>query len=173
MIPVKETKGGFSITFVHLGRNFYQQTLWAPTLVSQRKWIDSIMKQQEIMRVRSLVFETITLGDGLFQGLRANCAAPFSELIYFFSFQSCPRLIKCLHRQWQTYYLWNRRWRLFVRSVGKKGARESTCTQRRCSDRRLRGVPTSHCAFWLVLSPAHLLTHLNVSFRTSSDHLPP
>ena len=82
-------------------------------------------------------------------------------------------LIKCLHRQWQTYYLWNRRWRLFVRSVGKKGARESTCTQRRCSDRRLRGIPTSHCTFWLVPSPAHLLTHLNVSFRTSSDHLPP
>lgn len=84
VIPVKEAKGGFSITFVHLGRNFYQQTLWASTYVSQRKWVEHITKQQETMRERSQVFETVTLSEGFFIGaVRVNCAAPFSESCAF------------------------------------------------------------------------------------------
>ncbi|OBZ74240.1 Rho1 guanine nucleotide exchange factor 1 [Grifola frondosa] len=84
VIPIKDkdkdTKGGFSITFVHLGRNFYQITLWASTYVSQRKWMEHIQKQQELMRQRSNVFETVTLSEGFFVGVnRVNCAAPFSQ----------------------------------------------------------------------------------------------
>ena len=80
VVPVKDTKGGFSITFVHLGRKYYQITLWASTYVSQRKWVEHIQKQQEIMRERSNVFETITLSENFFIGVnRVNCAAPFSE----------------------------------------------------------------------------------------------
>ena len=79
-VAVKESKGGFSITFVHLGRKYYQMTLWASTYVSQRKWVEHIQKQQDLMRVRSTVFETITLSEGFFLGPnRVNCAAPFSE----------------------------------------------------------------------------------------------
>ncbi len=79
VIPMKETKGGFSITFVHLGRKYYQITLWASTYVSQRKWVEHIQKQQETMRERSTVFETITLSENFFIGVnRVNCAAPFS-----------------------------------------------------------------------------------------------
>ncbi|KAI0079401.1 CNH-domain-containing protein [Panus rudis PR-1116 ss-1] len=80
VIPIKDTKGGFSITFVHLGRNYYQQTLWASTYVSQRKWVEHITRQQEVMRERSMVFETVTLSEGFFVGVsRANCAAPFNQ----------------------------------------------------------------------------------------------
>ncbi|GJE93881.1 CNH-domain-containing protein [Phanerochaete sordida] len=80
VIPVKEVKGGFSITFVHLGRKYYQITLWASTYVSQRKWVENIQKQQDLMRERSLVFETETLSEGFFVGVnRVNCAAPYSQ----------------------------------------------------------------------------------------------
>lgn len=79
VIPVNNTKGGFSITFVHLGRKYYQITLWASTYVSQRKWMENIQKQQDAMRERSNVFETLTLNEGFFVGVnKVNCAAPFS-----------------------------------------------------------------------------------------------
>ncbi|KAF7795014.1 hypothetical protein EIP86_006158 [Pleurotus ostreatoroseus] len=80
VIPVKEVKGGFSITFVHLGRRYEQITLWASTYVSQRKWVEHIAKQQEIMRERSTVFETATISEGFFIGVnKVNCAAPYSQ----------------------------------------------------------------------------------------------
>ncbi|KAI0791960.1 CNH-domain-containing protein [Abortiporus biennis] len=80
VIPIKDTKGGFSITFVHLGRKYYQITLWASTYVSQRKWVENIAKQQDAMKERSMLFETITLSEGFFVGvMRVNCAAPFSQ----------------------------------------------------------------------------------------------
>ncbi|KAH9832563.1 CNH-domain-containing protein [Rhodofomes roseus] len=79
-VAVKESKGGFSITFVHLGRKYYQMTLWASTYVSQRKWVENIQKQQDLMHERSLVFETETLSEGFFLGPnRVNCAAPFNN----------------------------------------------------------------------------------------------
>ncbi|OCH85211.1 CNH-domain-containing protein [Obba rivulosa] len=80
VVAIKESsKGGFSITFVHLGRKYYQITLWASTYVSQRKWVEHIQKQQDLMRERSMVFETVTLSEGFFVGPnRVNCAAPFS-----------------------------------------------------------------------------------------------
>lgn len=80
VVATKDSKGGFSITFVHLGRKYYSQTLWANTYVSQRKWVEHIQKQQEAMRVRSNVFETVVLSESFFVGvMRVNCAAPFSK----------------------------------------------------------------------------------------------
>ncbi|KAI1791833.1 CNH-domain-containing protein [Ganoderma leucocontextum] len=80
VVPVRDTKGGFSLTFVHLGRKYYQITLWASTYVSQRKWVENIQKQQDAMRERSNVFETVTLSEGFFVGVtRVNCAAPFNQ----------------------------------------------------------------------------------------------
>ncbi|KAI0769216.1 Pleckstrin homology domain-containing protein [Irpex lacteus] len=69
VIPIKEAKGGYSITFVHLGRKYYQMTLWASTYVSQRKWVEHITRQQELMRERSFF-----VGSN-----RVNCAAPYSQ----------------------------------------------------------------------------------------------
>lgn len=78
VVPVKDSKGGFSITVVHLGKKYYSMTLWASTQINQRKWMENILKQQEAMRERSLVFETLTLSEGFFIGsVRVNCAAPF------------------------------------------------------------------------------------------------
>ena len=68
---------------VHLGRKFYQITLWASTYVNQRKWVDVITKQQEMMKQRSTVFDTISISEGFFIGAnRVNCAAPFCEHLY-------------------------------------------------------------------------------------------
>lgn len=70
---------------VHLGRKYYQITLWASTYVSQRKWVDVITKQQELMKQRSTVFDTLSISEGFFIGAnRVNCAAPFCEYPHFF-----------------------------------------------------------------------------------------
>ena len=83
VIPVKlegGSKSGFAITFVHLGRKFYQMTLWAATHANHRKWIECITHQQDLMRERSQFFEMDPLSEGFFQSInRANCAVPFSE----------------------------------------------------------------------------------------------
>ncbi|KAI6041904.1 CNH-domain-containing protein [Pisolithus marmoratus] len=78
-IPVRiDGKGGLSITFVHLGRKFYQLTLWASTIVSHRKWVENITKQQELLKEKSTVFETVTVSEGFFTGVnKVTCAAPF------------------------------------------------------------------------------------------------
>lgn len=78
-IPVRiDGKGGLAITFVHLGRKFYQLTLWASTIVSHRKWVENITKQQELLKEKSTVFETVTVSEGFFTGVnKVTCAAPF------------------------------------------------------------------------------------------------
>jgi RHO1 GDP-GTP exchange protein 1/2 len=78
--PPKDSKGGFSITVVHLGRKYYQMTLWASTYINQRKWVESITKQQEVMKQRSMIFGTTVICENFFVGVsRVNCAAPFRE----------------------------------------------------------------------------------------------
>lgn len=79
VLPIaRSNKDGFPLTFVHLGRKYYQLTLWASTQTQRRKWTEVISKQQETMRERSLVFDTVTLSEGFFMGgNRVNCAAPF------------------------------------------------------------------------------------------------
>ena len=62
ILPVKiegggDGKAGFSITFVHLGREFYQMTLRAATHGNYRKWIENITRQLDLMRERSQFFE--------------------------------------------------------------------------------------------------------------------
>ena len=86
ILPVKIKGGGcccnagFSITFVHLVRKFYQMTLSTATHANHRKWIENITRQQDLMPERSQFFEMNVLSEGLFQSVnRAKCAAPFSE----------------------------------------------------------------------------------------------
>jgi RHO1 GDP-GTP exchange protein 1/2 len=85
VLPLRlEGKSGFGITFVHLGRKFYQMTLWAATHANHRKWIESITSQQDLMRDRSRFFEMEILSESFFQSTnRANCAVPFSESCSF------------------------------------------------------------------------------------------
>lgn len=56
--------------------------LWSSSTLSQRKWLENIYKQQQIMRERSLIFVTVPLSEGFFVGTnKVNCAAPFSKSI--------------------------------------------------------------------------------------------
>ena len=78
----KDSKSGYPITFVQLGRHSYSITLYAPTWVSRKKWIEQIAKQQEIMNERSYLFEATLLSEQFFIGSnRVNCAAPFGTTI--------------------------------------------------------------------------------------------
>ncbi|KAF8637624.1 hypothetical protein AX17_002693 [Amanita inopinata Kibby_2008] len=74
-----EGKGQFWINFIHLGRKYYQLILWANSPVTQKRWLESISRQQQMMRERSLIFDTVTLCEDFFIGAnKVNCAAPFS-----------------------------------------------------------------------------------------------
>lgn len=86
--PVKsEAKGQYWIQFQHLGRKAYTLTLWANSVMSQKKWVESIQKQQVVMRDRSMYFDEVVLSEGFFGGPnKVNCAAPFSE---FFVSKEC------------------------------------------------------------------------------------
>ena len=137
VIPIKEAKGGYSITFVHLGRKYYQMTLWASTYVSQRKWVENITRQQDLMRERSQFFETVTLSEGFFVGtFSVNCAAPFSK----YHPPTFRQMLNCFveSRPRSSSSLWDVRWRLHIQSLGAaSGANESPCAD---------GCDTSGCA---------------------------
>lgn len=76
----RDVKGAHWINFMYLGRKSYNLILWAPTSGTHRNWLENISKQQQAMRERSLIFDTVTLSDGFFSGPnKVNCAAPFSE----------------------------------------------------------------------------------------------
>ena len=69
------------------GRTIEKDTVTSLMIVPYRdlayqilNWIESIVKQQEIMRERSMLFEMETWSEGFFTGInRVNCAAPFCE----------------------------------------------------------------------------------------------
>ena len=76
----RNSKQGFAMTFVHLGRRGYQITLWASSWTARKKWLEKIEERQNHLRDRSLVFETYPLSSGYFVGTnRVTCAAPFAN----------------------------------------------------------------------------------------------
>lgn len=85
-----EAKGQYWISFIHLGRKAYNLVLWATSLSSQKKWVESIQRQQASMRERSNIFDCATLSEGFFAGPnKVNCAAPFSEFYSHLGFGFC------------------------------------------------------------------------------------
>lgn len=78
-----ESKAGFPLTFAHLGRKGYTMIVFAGTFVARRKWLENITKQQELLRARSLVFDTVVLSDRFFVGdnKRVHCAVPFGAVV--------------------------------------------------------------------------------------------
>ncbi|KAF9563907.1 CNH-domain-containing protein [Agrocybe pediades] len=79
VVVKNDHKGQHWINFIHLGKNYYNLMLWSTSPLSHRKWVDVICKQQQIMRDRSLIFDTVTLSEGFFSGPnKVNCAAPYS-----------------------------------------------------------------------------------------------
>ncbi|KAH9479544.1 Rho1 guanine nucleotide exchange factor 1 [Psilocybe cubensis] len=78
-VAIKGEKGQHWINFIHLGRKFYNLMLWSSSPVTHRKWLEVIYKQQQIMKERSVIFDTVTLSEGFFSGPnKVNCAAPYS-----------------------------------------------------------------------------------------------
>jgi hypothetical protein len=78
--PKPESKHGFSITIIHLGKKGYSLQLWIDTFVSRKKWLEAIDKQQTTLRDRSCVFVSETITEGYFGGLRKiNCLSPYGE----------------------------------------------------------------------------------------------
>ncbi|KAJ3852453.1 CNH domain-containing protein [Lentinula lateritia] len=74
-----DAKGQFWINFVHLGRKYYNLVLWANSNLNQKKWLENIYKQQQAIKERSNIFETVSLSEGFFNNPnKVNCAAPFS-----------------------------------------------------------------------------------------------
>ncbi len=79
--PKPESKHGFSITILHLGKKGYSMQLWVDTYVSRKKWLESIDKQQIILRDRSCIFVPETITERYFAGLRKiTCLSPYGEL---------------------------------------------------------------------------------------------
>ncbi|PBK72403.1 CNH-domain-containing protein [Armillaria solidipes] len=77
--PPEGAKGQYWINFIHLGRKFYNLVLWSNSQLGQRKWLENIYQQQQAMRERSTIFETVTLCEGFFTGVnKVNCVAPLS-----------------------------------------------------------------------------------------------
>ncbi|THU92740.1 CNH-domain-containing protein [Dendrothele bispora CBS 962.96] len=71
-------KGQYWINFIHLGRKYYNLVLWANSALGQKKWLETIFKQQQSMRDRSTIFETVPLSEGFFSTPnKVNCAAPY------------------------------------------------------------------------------------------------
>ena len=69
---------GYAITFTHLGRRGYILTLYAPTWVSRRKWVEYIESQQRVIRDRSSIFAQVVVCEKYFMGNnKVNCAVAF------------------------------------------------------------------------------------------------
>lgn len=79
-MPKPESKHGYSITIVHLGKKGYSMQLWVETYMSRKKWLEAIDKQQAILRDRSCVFTCETITEGYFLGLRRiHCVSPYDN----------------------------------------------------------------------------------------------
>ncbi|EPS39711.1 hypothetical protein H072_6530 [Dactylellina haptotyla CBS 200.50] len=80
-------KGGYPITFQHLGKRGYVLSLFAATVVGRRKWMEHIEAQQTALRERSNIFTKTVLSDDFFNFStnKVNCLVPMDggrKLVY-------------------------------------------------------------------------------------------
>ncbi|EFI27376.1 RhoGEF Rgf2 [Coprinopsis cinerea okayama7 len=74
-----EPKGQYWINFIYLGRRHYHLMLWASSAVAHRKWLEAILKQQQKITEKAMIFDTVPLSEGFFSGPnKVNCAAPYN-----------------------------------------------------------------------------------------------
>ncbi|RYP87865.1 hypothetical protein DL769_000457 [Monosporascus sp. CRB-8-3] len=82
----KKAGDGWPITFRHLGRNFYEQVLYASNQAARKKWLEYIDAAQQRLRARADFFNITTVSTGFFQtGNQVNAVTPFDggrKLIY-------------------------------------------------------------------------------------------
>lgn len=72
---------GWPITFRHLGKAGYEQTLFASNQAARKKWLEFIDNAQQRLRARADFFNTTMISSNFFGGTNlVNCVAPFGKL---------------------------------------------------------------------------------------------
>ena len=84
-------KEGYPITFKHLGKKGYEQTLYAPNPITRKKWMEHIERQQSKIRNRSnsLYTKAILCDNYFVSGNRVNCLVPIGELALSYQLNFC------------------------------------------------------------------------------------
>jgi hypothetical protein len=83
--PEKEGKHGYSITFHYLGRRGYTLTLWHESHVQRKKWLETIDKQQQLVRERNRRIELHPLEPSVVGPFKVNCAVPYSASLFCYA----------------------------------------------------------------------------------------
>ncbi|KAI1271073.1 CNH domain-containing protein [Xylaria sp. FL0933] len=82
----KKASEGWPITFRHLGRNYYEQVLYASNQTARQKWLEFIDAAQQRLRARADFFNVTILSQNFFQtGNLVNSVTPYDggrKLIY-------------------------------------------------------------------------------------------
>ncbi len=86
IIPNEKDKGAYPITFKHIGRGGYDQTLYALSYIQRRKWMEHVESQQSKLRERGNFYTKTVLCDDFFvSGHRVNCLVPIGRFDLIFS----------------------------------------------------------------------------------------
>ena len=73
-------KDGYPITFKHIGRGGFDQTLYALSHVQRRKWMEHVESQQSKLRERGNFYTKTVLCDDFFTSLhKVNCLVPVGQ----------------------------------------------------------------------------------------------
>ena len=73
-------KEGFPITFKHIGKGGYEQTLYATSQIARRKWMENIEGQQNKLRERGNFFTKTILCEHAFSAVhKVNCLVPIGK----------------------------------------------------------------------------------------------
>lgn len=74
------TKEGYPITFKHIGRGGYDQTLYALSHIQRRKWMEHVESQQSKLRERGNFYTKTIVCDDFFSGAhKVNCLVPVGK----------------------------------------------------------------------------------------------
>lgn len=76
----KKGAEGWPITFRHLGKNYYEQVLYASNQTARKKWLEFIDTAQQRLRSRADFFNVNHLSSNFFQaGNLVNAVTPFGK----------------------------------------------------------------------------------------------
>ena len=68
---------GWPITFKHLGKGGFEQTLYCASAIQQQKFLELVEQQQRMLRERSSIYTKTVVNEGFFNlAIRVNCAVP-------------------------------------------------------------------------------------------------
>ena len=74
-------KEGFPITFRHIGKGGYDQTLFALSQIQRRKWMEHIEGQQQKLRERGNFYTKTIVCDDFFTSMhKVNCLVPLGKI---------------------------------------------------------------------------------------------